>query len=29
MCLYSAGGGSDSGSDQTMEIMVLELEGAS
>ncbi|XP_053774575.1 nck-associated protein 5 isoform X2 [Desmodus rotundus] len=29
MCSYSAGGGSDSGSDQTMEIMVLELEGAS
>ncbi|KAM5327917.1 nck-associated protein 5 isoform 1-T1 [Glossophaga mutica] len=29
MCSYSAGGGSDSDSDRTMEIMVLELEGAS
>ncbi|XP_054430953.1 nck-associated protein 5 isoform X1 [Pteronotus mesoamericanus] len=29
MCSYSASGGSDSDSDRTMEIMVLELEGAS
>ncbi|XP_052491944.1 nck-associated protein 5 [Budorcas taxicolor] len=29
MCAYSASGSSDSDSDRTMEIMVLELEGAS